>query len=165
MTAVGSKSMYASATQDCSNKFAVANEVYGFPFTQPFPDLDHTGCLIIVGANPVISKWSFLQVPNPGRTLQELTERGAKLFVVDPRKTETAKLATEHVFIRPNTDVFFYLSFLNELARQGGIDRARAAQTLEGLDEVLALAAPWPAEKTAEVTHVDPQALREVQLA
>lgn len=160
MTAVGSKSMYASATQDCSNKFAVAKELYGFPFTQPFPDLDHTECLIIVGANPVISKWSFLQVPNPGRTLQELTERGAKLFVVDPRNTETAKLATEHVFIRPNTDVFFYLSFLNELALQGGIDHVRAAQTLEGLDEVLALAAPWSAEKTAEVTHIDPQALR-----
>ncbi len=41
MNGVGSKSMYASSTQDCSNKFAVAKEVYGFPFTQPFPDLDH----------------------------------------------------------------------------------------------------------------------------
>jgi anaerobic selenocysteine-containing dehydrogenase len=65
MTAIGSRSMYSSATQDCANKFAVAREMYGFPFTQPFPDLERTGCLIIVGANPVVSKWSFLQVPNP----------------------------------------------------------------------------------------------------
>ena len=42
MTGLGSKSMYASATQDCANKFAVARHVYGFPFTQPFPDLDRT---------------------------------------------------------------------------------------------------------------------------
>ena len=45
--------MYSSATQDCANKFAVARHVYGFPFTQPFPDVDRTQCLIIVGANPV----------------------------------------------------------------------------------------------------------------
>ncbi|MDP1828986.1 MAG: molybdopterin-dependent oxidoreductase [Archangium sp.] len=154
MTAIGSKSMYASATQDCSNKFAVAREVYGFPFTQPFPDLDHTRCLIIVGANPVISKWSFLQVPNPGRTLQHLRERGGKLIVVDPRKTETAKLADQHLFIRPNTDPFFYLSFLNELERQGGVHRERAASMAEGIDEVLALARAWPATRTESVTQI-----------
>lgn len=165
MNAMGSKSMYASATQDCSNKFAVAREVYGFPFTQPFPDLDHTKCLIIVGANPVISKWSFLQVPNPGRALQDLRDRGGKLFVVDPRKTETAKLADRHVFIRPNADPFFYLSFLNELERQGGVRRELAAEIAEGLDEVLALAREWPAEKTAEVTRIPPEVLREMVTA
>ncbi len=162
MTGLGSKSLYASATQDCSNKFAVANHLYGFPFTQPFPDLDHTQCLIIVGANPVISKWSFLQVPNPGRTLQEMKERGARIIVVDPRRTETAKVAGEHHFIRPNTDPFFYLSFLSELERQGGINRERAAQQAEGIDEVLALARPWTPERTAEVTTIAPEALREM---
>ena len=162
MTGIGSKSMYASATQDCSNKFAVAREMYGFPFTQPFPDLDHTRCLIIVGANPVISKWSFLQVPNPGRTLQQLRERGGKLIVVDPRKTETAKLADQHLFIRPNTDPFFYLSFLNELDRQGGIRRELAESMSEGIDELLALARAWPPERTEKVTHIPAQTLREL---
>ena len=162
MTGLGSKSMYASATQDCSNKFAVAREMYGFPFTQPFPDLDHTRCLIIVGANPVISKWSFLQVPNPARTLQQLRERGGKLIVVDPRKTETAKLADQHLFIRPNTDPFFYLSFLNELERQGGVRRELAESMSEGVDELLALARAWPAERTEKVTHIPAQTLREL---
>jgi formate dehydrogenase len=160
LTGLGSKQMYASATQDCSNKFAVANAVYGFPFTQPFPDLDHVQCLIIVGANPVISKWSFLQVPNPARTLQELRQRGAKLIVVDPRKTETAKLAEQHVFIRPNTDPFFYLSFLCELERQGGVKRELVSTFAEGLDEVLALARAWPAERTAPVTKIPADVLQ-----
>ena len=124
MDAVGSKSMYASATQDCANKFAVSREVYGFPFTQPFPDVDHTECLIVVGANPVVSKWSFLQVPNPIKRFREIEARGGHVFFVDPRRTESAKVAGEHVFIRPNTDVFFYLSFLNELVASGGVDRA-----------------------------------------
>ncbi|MBL8910210.1 MAG: molybdopterin-dependent oxidoreductase [Archangium sp.] len=160
MTGVGSKSMYSSATQDCSNKFAVARELYGFPFTQPFPDLDHVRCLIIVGANPVISKWSFLQVPNPARALMDVQERGGRVIVVDPRRTETAKLADQHLFIRPNTDPFFYLSFLCELEAQGGIDRERAAAQADGIHEVLALARAWPAERTAPVTHIAPEALR-----
>ena len=115
MAGVGSKSMYASATQDCSNKFAVAHQVYGFPFSQSYPDVDHTECLIIVGANPVVSKWSFLQVPNPIRRLRQIQARGGRVWVVDPGRTETAKVASGHVFIRPNTDVFFYLAFLNEV--------------------------------------------------
>lgn len=162
MTGIGSRSLYSSATQDCSNKFAVARDMYGFPFTQPFPDLDHINCLIIVGANPVVSKWSFLQVSNPARALKDVVERGGKLFVVDPRRTETAKTAGEHVFIRPGTDVFFYLSFLRELHEIGGIARQRVATFMKGLDEVLAIAAPWTPEKTARVTNIQPDKLREM---
>ncbi len=165
MTGVGSKSMYSSATQDCANKFAVAHHLYGFPFTQPFPDVGHTECLIIVGANPVVSKWSFLQVPNPVRELKDMAARGAKVFVVDPRRTETAKIAGEHVFIRPGTDVFFYLSFLHELIAMGGVDRDRVARHMSGLEELERLAKPWPAERTAEVTKIPASKLREMVTA
>jgi anaerobic selenocysteine-containing dehydrogenase len=55
------------------------------------------------------------------------------VFVVDPRRTETAKAAGEHVFIRPGTDVFFYLAFLHELLRSGGVDRARVGAHTTGL--------------------------------
>jgi formate dehydrogenase len=162
MTGLGSKSIYASATQDCSNKFAVAREIYGFPFTQPFPDVDHTRCLIIVGANPVVSKWSFLQVPNPGKRLRAIEERGGRIFVVDPRRTETAKVAGEHVFIRPGTDVFFYLSFLNVLIACGGVDRDRVSAHMNGLAEVETLARPWTPERTEEVTRIPADVLREM---
>ncbi len=162
MTGLGSRSMYSSSTQDCSNKFAVAREMYGFPFTQPFPDLERIECLVIVGANPVISKWSFLQVPNPARALQAIESRGGRVFVVDPRRTETARAAGEHVFIRPDTDVFFYLSFVRELLLEGEVDQARLARFTRGLDEVKALCAPWTPERTAEVTRIPPEKLREM---
>ncbi len=165
MTAVGSRSMYSSATQDCANKFAVAREMYGFPFTQPFPDLQRNRCLIIVGANPVVSKWSFLQVPNPGKTLLDMQERGARIYVVDPRRTETARAVGEHVFIRPDTDVFFYLSFLNELVASGGVDAERVRRFTKGFEEVRALCVLWTPERTAEVTHIPPAKLREMVAA
>jgi len=162
MTGIGSKSMYASATQDCSNKFAVSRHMYGFPFTLPFPDLANTNCLIIVGANPVISKWSFLQVPNPGEKLKEMEARGAKLWFVDPRKTESATIAGRHVFIRPGTDVFFYMSFLHELIAQGGIHQETIAAHTTGYEEIRELSSAWPAEKTEDVTGIPATVLREM---
>lgn len=162
MDGIGSRSMYASATQDCSNKFAAAEHLYGFPFTQPFPDLHHTNCLIVVGANPVVSKWSFLQVPNPSLHLKEMERRGCKIFWVDPRKTESAKVAGAHLFIRPGTDVFFYLSFLHELILQKGVNEERVATYMNGLDEIRQLAAAWPAERTEEVTQIPATKLKEL---
>ena len=157
---IGSRSMYSSATQDCANKFAVARHLYGFPFAQPFPDLEHTRCLIVTGANPAISKWSFLQVPNPIRRLRDVEARGGKVFVVDPRRTETAKVVGEHVPIRPGTDVFFFLAFLNELLSVGCVDRARVDAHMRGFDELAALAAPWTPERTQDVTGIPADTLR-----
>jgi len=165
MTGLGSKSLYSSATQDCANKFAVARHVYGFPFTQPFPDLDRVQCLFIIGANPVVSKWSFLQVSNPGQRLKEIQARGGRVVVIDPRRTETAKVASEWLPIRPGSDVFFFLSFLHELFAQGGVDRARAAQYMSGADEVEKLVSAWPAERTEAVTKIPAAKLRELVTA
>ncbi len=165
MDGLGSTSMYASATQDCANKFAAAREIYGFPFTQPFPDVDRTECLIIVGANPVVSKWSFLQVADPTKRLREIAQRGGRVVVVDPRRTETARAATDHVFIRPDTDVFFYLAFLHELLATGGVDRARVAEHMTGLAEVEALVDVWTPERAAEVTQIPAETLRELVAA
>ena len=165
MDGLGSTSMYASATQDCANKFAAAREIYGYPFTQPFPDVDRTTCLIIVGANPVVSKWSFLQVPDPTKRLREIASRGGRVIVVDPRHTETARVATDHVFIRPDTDVFFYLSFLHELLATGGVDAERVAAHTTGFDEVSHLVAAWSPERTEEVTGIAPEVLRDLVAA
>ena len=165
MTGVGSSSMFSSATQDCANKFAVAHHVYGFPFTQPFPDLLNTNCLVIVGANPVVSKWSFLQVPNPSAHIKEMAARGAKLYVVDPRRTETAKIVEgaggKYIPIKPATDPWFYLSLLHEIDRQGGI-KEEQRKHLTGIDEVLAFAAQWPATRTEELTGVSPEDIAEM---
>jgi len=162
MDGLGSANLYASASQDCSNKFAVARLLYGFPFTQPFPDVDRTRCLIVVGANPVVSKWSFLQVSNPMKRLREIEARGGRVFVVDPRRTETARAAGEHVFIRPDTDVFFYLSFLAELVATGGVDRARVERHATGWETLAELARAWPPERTEPVTGVPAAKLREL---
>jgi formate dehydrogenase len=165
MDGIGTRNFFGSSTQDCANKFAVSTHLYGFPFTLTYPDIERTNCLIVVGANPVVSKWSFLQVPNPTAHLRAIEARGGRVFVVDPRKTETARAAGEHVFIRPNTDVFFYLAFLHELIETGGVDRESVEAHMVGFDAVAELAAAWTAERAEQVTRMPADRLRELVAA
>jgi formate dehydrogenase len=162
MQGIGSRNIFSSATQDCANRFAMASEVYGFPFTQPFPDLAHTNCLIAIGTNPVVSKWTFLQVANPVKRLKEMAARGARIVFIDPRRTESAKAAGEHHFIRPNTDVWFFLAFLHELFEIGAVDRERVGRFMTGLEEIEAFVAPWTPERSAQVTTIPAEVLREL---
>jgi formate dehydrogenase len=162
MQGLGSHNIYSSSTQDCANRFAAAREMYGFPFYQPFVDLDNVECILFVGTNPVVSKWTFLQVAHPVKRLKQVKSRGGRIIVVDPRYTETAKVAGEHCYIKPNADVFFFLSFLEDIFARGACDTARLQGTTSGLDALHAAALEWPAERTAEVTGIAPETLRDM---
>ncbi len=129
---VGSKNVYSSATQDCSNKFAVAQAMYGFPMTQSLPDYEHTDCLILIGANPVVSKFSFRGVASVAAKLKVASARGARIVSVNPRRTEAARQAGEQVVIRPDTDVFFLPAFARELILSGGVDHERVNRYMRG---------------------------------
>ena len=78
MKGIGSHNVYSSSTQDCANRFASATEMYGFPFHQPIVDLDHVKYMLIIGTNPVVSKWTFMQVAHPVKRLKEVRKRGGK---------------------------------------------------------------------------------------
>jgi anaerobic selenocysteine-containing dehydrogenase len=157
---LGSRNLFQTGSQDCNNKFAAAQRVYGFPFIQPFPDVDRTECLIMIGSNPAVSRASFMQLPDPIRRLRAIEGRGGKVFLVNPRRTETAKQMGTHVFIRPDTDVYFLLSFLHEVVSRDAIDHERVRRHMKGLRALRKVSESWPPERTAEVTGVSAQTLR-----
>jgi len=165
MQGIGSRNVFSSSTQDCANRFAASTEMYGFPFFQPFVDLDHVQCMLVVGTNPVVSKWTFLQVAHPIKRLKEVKARGGRIIVIDPRHTETAKVAGEHVFIKPNADVFFFLGFLQEIFATGRWDEAQVRLHSSGIDELRAAVADWTPEKTAAATGIPAAQLRQLVAA
>lgn len=157
---LGSRNLFQTGSQDCNNKFAAAQHIYGFPFIQPFADVDRTECLIIIGSNPAVSRASFMQLPDPIRRLRAIEGRGGKVFLVNPRRTETARQLGTQVFIRPDTDVYFLLSFLHEVLVRDGVDHERVGRHMKGLNALRKVAEPWSPERSSEVTGVSPEMLR-----
>jgi len=162
VTGLGTRHLFTAGSQDCNNKFVVAEAMYGSPALQPVPDLDHAGCVIVLGSNPAISQMSFANVPRPIERLTGIVERGGRVFIVDPRKTESVKSVGEHVPIRPGTDVFMLLSLLHVLGEREAI---RSRDGLRGADALAAVAKPWPPERTAGVTGVPAERVREMATA
>ncbi len=159
--AFGSSKLYHTGSQDCNNKFVVAERMYGCAQLQPFPDIDHTHFMIAVGSNPVISKMSFISMPHSGKRFKALIARGGRVIWLNPRRTETAKQVGEHHFIRPDTDVFFMLAFLHALIETGAVDEQRVNQTTTGWEIVKKLVAPWSPERVAPVTRIPATTVRE----
>ena len=136
--ALASRSLFNSSAIDTLPKIVQTGLMFGrhFPTAVPVPDIDRTQYLLIVGANPVVSHGSLMTMPDaPGR-LKGVIERGGKLVVIDPRRTETAKLASEHHFIRPATDAAFLLALVHTLFDEGLVNLGAAVGLVGGLDTV-----------------------------
>ena len=128
--------------------------MFGHSLLIPLPDLDRTGFHIIFGANPVVSNGSMMTAPGVARRLKAIRDRGGRLVVVDPRRTETAKIADQHLFIRPGSDVLMLLSMLQVVFSEQMQTLGRVAQFTKGVELIEAIVRDYPPEKTAAFTGI-----------
>ncbi|MFF0489264.1 molybdopterin-dependent oxidoreductase [Nocardia sp. NPDC004068] len=149
--ALSTRNLYSASTADQMPKQVASGLMFGDPLTVPVPDLDRTDYLLMLGANPLESNGSLCTAPDfPGR-LKALRQRGGRLVVVDPRRTRTAKIADEHVFVRPGSDAYLLFGIVRTLFAEELTDvRVDAA----GIDEVRAAAEPFTPEVVAARTGV-----------
>jgi len=131
-----SKNVFSASSVDQWPSQLVDWLMYGHQFLLPIPDLDHTDYFLMLGANPVASNGSLMTAPGIARRLEALVARG-RLVVVDPRRTETAAIASEHHFIRPCSDAWFLLALLQALLAQGPPRIGAYEGKLRGLEEAL----------------------------
>jgi anaerobic selenocysteine-containing dehydrogenase len=157
--ALGSRAMYGTGTCDTTNKFRVCEDLYGSPFQLAYPDVERTEFLAILGANPAVSGNTLYHLPHALQRLRAIVRRGGRVVLINPRRVETAQ-AGEHVFIRPDTDVFLLAAWCNELIRSGGVDTSHVARHMRGYAELKAAVAAWTPERQAEVTGVPAAVLR-----
>ncbi|MNZ57088.1 Formate dehydrogenase H [compost metagenome] len=134
--------------------------MYGHGLLLPIPDIDHTDFMLILGGNPLASNGSIMTVPDVEKRLKAIQARGGKLVVVDPRRSETAAMADQHVFIRPGADAALLCAMLNTLFAEG-LERA-SALPVDGLDEVRMAMAPFTAELMAPLCGVDALVIRQL---
>ncbi|HUA32571.1 MAG TPA: molybdopterin-dependent oxidoreductase [Candidatus Binataceae bacterium] len=160
--ALGSKSLFNASAVDTLPKQVQTGLMFGgpFPATIPVPDIDRTSYLLIVGANPAISHGSLMTMPDaPGR-LKGVVERGGKLVVIDPRRTETARLASEHHFIRPGADAAFLLAMVHTLFDENLVRLGAAEDLINGLEEVKVSVRAFAPEAVAGFCGMDAATIR-----
>jgi anaerobic selenocysteine-containing dehydrogenase len=142
LRAMRTPNVFSASSVDQWPHQLVCAQMYGHQFLLPIPDIDRTGYFLMLGANPMASMGSLMTAPGVGERLRALTARG-RLVVVDPRRTETAEVASEHVFIRPGTDAMFLIGVLKELMRLRPPRLERYAGKVNGLDDALAALATF----------------------
>ncbi len=154
---LGTKNLYSASSADQVPHMRASHEMFGHVLFMPVPDIDRTDHWLVVGANPVVSNGSIMTAPDVKRRITALKERGGKLVVVDPRRTETAKLADRHVFLRPGSDALLFFALIHVVFEE---KLTRLGPLLEGVSELRALARRFTPERVSGATGIAADDLR-----
>jgi formate dehydrogenase len=153
--ALGTRNYFSAASLDCNNKFVVSQRMLGSPATHPVPDLDRARFALLIGTNPSVSQSSFINAPRMVERLKSIEQRGGRVVIVDPRRTETARSVGRWVPIAPDTDAALLLALLNVVFTE----RLERSDVLErhagGVEELREAVLPFTPERVSKVTGID----------
>jgi anaerobic selenocysteine-containing dehydrogenase len=161
LDALGSPHYYTAGSQDVNNRFAASALLYGSPLVVPIPDINRTDFLFMVGANPLVSHGSVLSAPRVREQLLAITERGGRVVVVDPRRSETAR-QFEHLPVHPDSDAWLLLSMLQVIFEEGLVDESFLSRWATGKEAIARQVSAYPPELTEKRTGVPAERLRGV---
>lgn len=147
MDAIGSPMRFSNATIDQPGK-PISMALHGKWGAGPQDFADADVCMLI-GANPLVSMWGGIPSFNPAKRLHEARQRGLKLIVIDPRRTESARKADLHLQCLPGQDVPLLAAMLNVIVTEGLCDRAFIEAETEGFGALAAAVAPFTPERVA----------------
>lgn len=120
MDAVGSHNRYWVGSIDQNAFHYVGEHMYGSAYTFLIPDVDACDYFLLIGGNPAISAMAWIgAVANGWKRVLSQVKKGAKLVIVDPRRTESAKRATKHLAPLPESDWAFLLAVLHTIFKNG----------------------------------------------
>lgn len=127
--------------------------------TNSIEDLDHTDCIIVIGANPTDAH------PVTGARIKQKFMKGVTSIVVDPRRIELAKYATYHLQLRPGTNVALLNMMLYYIISEGVEDKAFIESRCESYEEMKAEILRLDMDELATITGVDKELVREASVA
>ena len=134
--------------------------MFGHQLLIPVPDIDRTQYFLVLGANPVVSNGSIMTAPGMSRRLEELRRRGGKVILIDPRYSETARVADRHLFIRPGTDVLLLLALLHVVFAEGLTRLDQLASFTSGVETIAGIVDQFSPERVAPITGIDANEIR-----
>lgn len=150
---MGTPWFYGLNSEDAASRIAASKILYGQCAQMPIPDYRRTDVLVMIGSNPWVSKGSLFVDPRIREHMTGVVDRGGRVIIVDPRRTETAK-TFEHIAIRAGTDAWFLLSVLNVIVTRGLHDHAFVQKWTTGFDRWRRILEDFGPEATEHITGV-----------
>jgi anaerobic selenocysteine-containing dehydrogenase len=157
LQAIGSDSFYYVNTIDQPGDF-IANALHG-TWAGGHPRPEKLEVFLLIGSNPVISKQYFSQ--NPGRQIKRMVRGGARLIVIDPRRTETARHAHLHLQCIPGEDPTILAGLIHLILAAGQVDQPFVAANAAGLAALSEAVADFTPSYVAARAGIPEQQLRE----
>jgi anaerobic selenocysteine-containing dehydrogenase len=139
-------------------------KMFGHQLLLPVPDVDRCETMLMLGANPLVSNGSLMTAPNIKKRLTALTRRG-KLVVIDPRFTETAKLANVHHYIRPGSDGLLLAALCHELYATDRVRPGRLEAFTHGIESLREIVKPFTPDAVAGPTGIAAKEIRGIAKA
>lgn len=158
--ALRTKNRFSATSADQLPQMLAAHAMFGHQLFLPIPDIDRTDHLLVFGANPVVSNGSLMTAPDVAKRFAAIRERGGRVVVVDPRRTETAAIADEHHFIRPGRDALVLMAMIHTLFAEDLVRTGALTAHLEGTSAARAAADPFSPDRVAEAAGMHADTIR-----
>ena len=149
---LGSRYNYSAANQEFAGRFWAHGLTLGNQGIQLTCDFEHCDMLMFVGKNPMVSH----HFPQARRRLTKMSKDPDRLLVVvDPRSSETAKIANIHLAIRPGSDALLIKSMITIILNEGLYNKEYISQHADGFNEILPWFADFDAKAALTVCNLD----------
>ncbi|MBE0484729.1 molybdopterin oxidoreductase family protein [Marinobacter sp.] len=162
LRAIGTQNRFSATSNDQLPHMLASLEMFGHQILFPIPDIDNTDLFICIGGNPMASNGSLMTVPDVRGRLKALKQRGGKLVVIDPRRTETAKLADAFHFVRPGTDALVLMAMVYTLFDEKLVNTGAAERLLKDLDLLHLACLSFAPESVADHTGLSAETIRQL---
>jgi anaerobic selenocysteine-containing dehydrogenase len=158
VSALRSRSYYTSLTVDAIARIVASLKMTGGKHAvRTSVDFPRAKLVLMIGHNPVVSHNGWT---NPVTKLRNLRAQG-EVWVVDPRRTETANLATSHLQIRATTDALLLACLVREVLVDGA-DLDYISEHVDGVDRLREMVEHYTVEMTAPRVGLTESAIREL---
>jgi formate dehydrogenase major subunit len=124
--------------------------------TNSTPELEESDCILITGSNTTEAH------PLVASRILKAKEKGAKLVVIDPRRTQVARCADVFVRQRLGTDVAWINGLMHLILKEGWEDKQFIENRTEGFEDLKRELENYPPERVEEITGISPSDLRRI---
>jgi anaerobic selenocysteine-containing dehydrogenase/NADPH-dependent glutamate synthase beta subunit-like oxidoreductase/NAD-dependent dihydropyrimidine dehydrogenase PreA subunit len=160
--ALGSKNMHSGGSLDQMPHQLMSYLMFGHGQLFTIPDIDRTDYMLMLGANPAASNGSLMTAGDVLKRLERIEERGGKFILVDPRRTESARYASEHLFIKPGTDPLFIYGLIQYIIQKKLYDPAHLTPILDGFDQLLGMFEQFSLAEISDVCGISEDNIKRI---